>query len=140
MVSNHSNQPIHEAVRHGQLEIVMYLMEQGIDMNVRTYDGEGLSPMNIAKTFLGLEDPVYQLLESLGAEDVAYMDGTGSDEEDEDDEEWAEEVEEVWNDWEDDEDYFEGEEEDDDEYWDDEYWDEDEEWDGEMEEGEEHIL
>jgi prolyl 4-hydroxylase len=93
-------QPLHEAVRMGQFEAVKYLVEQGADINARTYDGLGPSPLNIAKYSLGFEHPVYLLLDNLGAEDHEdqyYMEG---EEEWDEEEEW--DAEEEWDEEEDD--------------------------------------
>jgi hypothetical protein len=90
------------------LDVLKFLIDQGVDMNARTFEGEGPSPLNIAKYDHGLEHPVSMLLVSLGAEDHEdeWYDWEEEEEEGEEEEESDDEAE-----WEYDEDrYEEGEE------------------------------
>jgi hypothetical protein len=98
----YSTKPIHEAVRGGQLEVLDFLIEQGADINTRTSDGMGSSVLNLAKTYLEPEDPVYVRLSELGAED--WEDEYEGEEEDEWDEDFDYEYDEDYEcdgeDWE----------------------------------------
>eukprot|EP00934_Nitzschia_sp_Nitz4_P008613 Nitzschia sp. Nitz4//scaffold43_size134323//64785//66265//NITZ4_003300-RA/size134323-augustus-gene-0.235-mRNA-1//-1//CDS//3329551951//8603//frame0 len=63
-------QPLHEAVRGGHVDAVKLLVDHGADVNSVTNFGEGVSPYNIALTFLSADHPVAMLLEELGADNV----------------------------------------------------------------------
>jgi prolyl 4-hydroxylase len=63
-------QPIHEAARAGHMEAVAFLVQEGADMNARTHNGKGNTPLNIAIGHLSEKHPVSQYLISLGALDV----------------------------------------------------------------------
>ena len=60
-------QPIHEAVRTGDPEIVRFLLEKGADINSRTENGNGGSVLYWARQYHEDNDPVIVLLESQGA-------------------------------------------------------------------------
>eukprot|EP00558_Chaetoceros_sp_UNC1202_P011579 CAMPEP_0197240252 /NCGR_PEP_ID=MMETSP1429-20130617/6576_1 /TAXON_ID=49237 /ORGANISM="Chaetoceros sp., Strain UNC1202" /LENGTH=407 /DNA_ID=CAMNT_0042699851 /DNA_START=1 /DNA_END=1224 /DNA_ORIENTATION=+ len=60
-------QPIHEGSRSGSLEVVEFLAAQGVDVNARTHDGTGYSPLAIVEREWGDEHPLYEFLSSLGA-------------------------------------------------------------------------
>lgn len=76
-------QPLHEAVRAGRVEVVKYLVEKDVDINTRTHEGVGQSPLNIAKYYLGFEHPIYNLLLDLGAEDIEADEYDGESDEEE---------------------------------------------------------
>ena len=62
-------QPIHEAVRAGHKDAVVFLIEHGADMNARTgHDGRGSTPLGLALDFLNVGDGVTKYLMSLGAD------------------------------------------------------------------------
>ena len=62
--------PLHEASRAGHTRIVQFLLQQGVDVNVRTHDGRGESALYLAMTTLGKEHPVVQLLQQHGGKDI----------------------------------------------------------------------
>lgn len=67
-------QPIHEAARSGNKDIVQLLIENGADMNARTgSDGKGASPLNLALMHHSTHHEVSQYLIRLGAKN--YKDG-----------------------------------------------------------------
>ena len=69
--------PFHEAIRSGDLECVNVILYAGDDwgdadgtpilLNLRTYDG--LTPLDLARTYLSEDHPVTQLLITLGGID-----------------------------------------------------------------------
>ncbi|KAL3917304.1 MAG: hypothetical protein SGILL_004778 [Bacillariaceae sp.] len=75
--------PLQEAILEGHVEIVAYLLSQGVDVNKRSDEGEGASPLNIALNNLGADNEISILLASKGALNV--------ESELEEEEEWAEE-------------------------------------------------
>ena len=60
-------QPIHEAARAGHTSIVRFLHEFGVDINARTHQGKGSSPLNVAVATLSEDHPVSQYLIEQGA-------------------------------------------------------------------------
>jgi prolyl 4-hydroxylase len=58
--------PLHEGARSGHLEVVKLLVENGADVNLRTY-GKGGTVLWWAKQALDEDHPVVQFLESMGA-------------------------------------------------------------------------
>jgi prolyl 4-hydroxylase len=60
-------QPIHEAARGGHIDVISLLLEHDVDINARTHDGKGSSPLNVALTMLREDHPVTQFLIDLGA-------------------------------------------------------------------------
>jgi prolyl 4-hydroxylase len=60
-------QPIHEAARAGHVEIIKLLLDHNVDLNARTHDGKGGSPLNVAVNSLGTKHPVAEYLTSIGA-------------------------------------------------------------------------
>jgi ankyrin repeat protein len=60
-------QPIHEAARAGHVEIIKLLLDHEVDLNARTHDGKGGSPLNVAINSLGSKHPVAEYLTSIGA-------------------------------------------------------------------------
>lgn len=58
-------QPIHEAARSGDLEIIKCLLDRGADISATTY--EGRTPLWWAKKSLDPDHEVIQYLESIGA-------------------------------------------------------------------------
>lgn len=63
-------QPIHEAARSGHKDTVELLVENGVDMNARTWENKGASPLNLAIKTHGEDHPVSLYLQSLGALDI----------------------------------------------------------------------
>jgi hypothetical protein len=63
-------QPIHEAARSGHEGVISLLVANGVDYNVRTHNGQGSTPLNIAINALSEKHPVSQYLLSLGALDI----------------------------------------------------------------------
>jgi len=63
-------QPVHEAARGGHKEAIELLVNNGADVNTRTFGGVGETPLHIAKRRYGAFHPVVKYLQSLGALDV----------------------------------------------------------------------
>ena len=63
-------EPLHEGIRSGHLDVVDFLIKKGADINERTLDGEGDSPLRISLDTNGPDHPVTEYLLSLGAIDV----------------------------------------------------------------------
>mmetsp|Transcript_4391 Transcript_4391/g.12590 ORF Transcript_4391/g.12590 Transcript_4391/m.12590 type:complete len:419 (+) Transcript_4391:2024-3280(+) len=63
-------QPLHEAVRGGNLEAVTMLVEHGADVDAVTHGGHGSSPYNIALVSHSEDHPVARYLSSLGAKNI----------------------------------------------------------------------
>jgi prolyl 4-hydroxylase len=63
-------QSIHEAARAGHKDIVELLIKYGVDKNVRTGDGDGSSPLNVALDEHNYESEIVQYLLSIDAEDI----------------------------------------------------------------------
>ena len=61
-------QPIHEAARAGNVEVLEYLVEEGgADVNVRTHFGRGGSPLYWARVSLDEDHEMIHKLKSYGA-------------------------------------------------------------------------
>lgn len=56
-----------EAARGGHEEVVKYLFENGANLNERTNEGTGGTPLYWSTTKYGKDHPVTQFLESVGA-------------------------------------------------------------------------
>jgi ankyrin repeat protein len=61
--------PLHEAVRGGSVECVQVLLINGADKNQKTYTG--VSPLNIAREYLGEDHNMTKFLVELGAKDIS---------------------------------------------------------------------
>jgi hypothetical protein len=61
-------QPLHEAVRAGHFGVVEYLLEHNVNVNHRTNQGGGITPLGLAIEHLYSDHPVVELLERYGAE------------------------------------------------------------------------
>jgi len=61
-------QPLHEAVRAGHVGIVEFLLENDANINHRTNQGGGSTPLGLALEHLSPDHPVVELLERYGAE------------------------------------------------------------------------
>ena len=70
---------MHEAVRAGHLDVVKYLVENGVDINALTSGDQ--SPLTIANGSLGPKHKVTKYLIKLGAEAHGYFDSPEDDEE-----------------------------------------------------------
>eukprot|EP00546_Thalassionema_frauenfeldii_P021639 CAMPEP_0178903282 /NCGR_PEP_ID=MMETSP0786-20121207/5073_1 /TAXON_ID=186022 /ORGANISM="Thalassionema frauenfeldii, Strain CCMP 1798" /LENGTH=418 /DNA_ID=CAMNT_0020574641 /DNA_START=18 /DNA_END=1271 /DNA_ORIENTATION=- len=53
---------LHEAARAGELDIVKYLHERGIDMKLKTGHGRGETALQLAKTYFGKDSDIYRYL------------------------------------------------------------------------------
>mmetsp|Transcript_24336 Transcript_24336/g.36093 ORF Transcript_24336/g.36093 Transcript_24336/m.36093 type:complete len:423 (-) Transcript_24336:102-1370(-) len=60
--------PLHEATRGGQLDVVKYLHEREVDLNLKTGHGRGNTALRLAKQYHGEDSDVYKFLEGVGAE------------------------------------------------------------------------
>ena len=60
--------PLHEAVRSGELKVVEYLVEHGADVNDRTNQGKGGTPLFWAEQMLDKDHPVVAYLKKKGAD------------------------------------------------------------------------
>ena len=61
-----------EAVRGGHIGVVEYLIDKGLDMNLRTHHGTGGSPLWWAKQIHGKKNhKIILYLETRGALDIA---------------------------------------------------------------------
>ena len=63
--------PLHEGCRLGDLDVVDFLIHQGVDINARTHVGTGFSPLWLAQATHGPDHPVTVRLRELGAEEIA---------------------------------------------------------------------
>lgn len=63
--------PIHEAARAGKTEVMKWLIDQGVDINARTNDGRGASPLWWAEETLGPKHETTKLLIKSGAKKIA---------------------------------------------------------------------
>ena len=59
--------PLHEASRGGHTDVVKFLHKHGADVNARTSEGAGGTPMWWAKKVHGSDHPTVTFLESVGA-------------------------------------------------------------------------
>ena len=62
-------QPLHEGARGGHLDVVKYLVENGVDVNAKTRDNGGTA-LWWAKQSLDEDHPVIAFLESMGALEI----------------------------------------------------------------------
>lgn len=60
-------QPIHEAARGGHVEALEFLINHGADINARTGENDGSSPLNLVEMYLGATHEAAYFLSSLGA-------------------------------------------------------------------------
>jgi ankyrin repeat protein len=59
--------PIHEAARGGQTQVLEYLVAQGVNVNERTHQGLGASPLWWAQRNFADNHPAIQFLQKQGA-------------------------------------------------------------------------
>lgn len=59
-----------EAVRGGHIDVAEYLIEKGLDINLRTHGGTGGSPLWWAKHIHGKDHEIVKFLEKHGARDI----------------------------------------------------------------------
>mmetsp|Transcript_3734 Transcript_3734/g.7143 ORF Transcript_3734/g.7143 Transcript_3734/m.7143 type:complete len:550 (+) Transcript_3734:102-1751(+) len=64
-------QPIHEAARAGNTDVIKYLVEMGVDLNVRTNGGRGASPLWWAEDQHGVDHESANILRKAGAVSLA---------------------------------------------------------------------
>lgn len=64
-------QPIHEAARAGNTEVIKYLIEKGVDVNARTNGGRGASPLWWAEDKHGVDHEAAKVLRKAGAVSLA---------------------------------------------------------------------
>ncbi len=62
---------IHEAARGGRTNVISYLIEQGIDLNVRTNNGRGATALWWAEEQHGVDHETVKLLKKAGAKWVS---------------------------------------------------------------------
>mmetsp|Transcript_9638 Transcript_9638/g.16016 ORF Transcript_9638/g.16016 Transcript_9638/m.16016 type:complete len:384 (-) Transcript_9638:83-1234(-) len=62
--------PLHEGVRLGDLGVVDFLIDENVDINARTQEGRGFSPLWLAQATHGPDHPVTILLRELGAQEI----------------------------------------------------------------------
>lgn len=60
--------PLHEAARAGHVEMVKYLYERDVDINLKTGHGIGQSALDLALEHHGEDSEIYQFLFGVGAE------------------------------------------------------------------------
>ena len=70
-VDSNGWQPLHEAARSGNTEVVQYLIEQGVDVNARTNAGKGASALWWAEEQRGVNHGAAQALRNAGATRLA---------------------------------------------------------------------
>ena len=58
---------LHEAARSGRTDVVEYLIQQGVDLNERTNDGDGATPLWWAEHVLHDDHPTIRILRENGA-------------------------------------------------------------------------
>mmetsp|Transcript_302 Transcript_302/g.571 ORF Transcript_302/g.571 Transcript_302/m.571 type:complete len:488 (-) Transcript_302:1111-2574(-) len=62
---------LHEAVRGGHIQVAQYLIDKGLDINFRTHNGTGGSPLWWAKHLHGKDHKMVKFLEGKGAVEIA---------------------------------------------------------------------
>ena len=67
-------QPIHEAARSGQTRVIEYLIGEGVDLNARTNNGTGATPLWWAEHMLPNTHPCIKLLRKHGARSIGPHD------------------------------------------------------------------
>jgi ankyrin repeat protein len=65
--------PIHEAARGGQAEVVEYLVKNGADVNERTNEGQGATPLWWAENVFEDDHAVVHALRRHGAVNIGPM-------------------------------------------------------------------
>ena len=66
--------PVHEAARGGQYQVLQYLIEKGVDVNERTHNGKGASPLWWAERNFPENHPAVVLLKKHGARSLPPKD------------------------------------------------------------------
>uniref|UniRef100_A0A7S2YK33 Uncharacterized protein n=2 Tax=Entomoneis paludosa TaxID=265537 RepID=A0A7S2YK33_9STRA len=59
--------PIHEAARGGHVKVLQYMIDKGVDVNDRTNDGKGASPLWWTLQYFPDNHPAAELLRRHGA-------------------------------------------------------------------------
>ncbi|KAL3801833.1 hypothetical protein HJC23_001229 [Cyclotella cryptica] len=62
--------PLHEAIRSDQLAVIKFLLSKGLNINQRTHNGEGGSPLWWAKQYHGKDHRIVKFLQSKGAKEI----------------------------------------------------------------------
>lgn len=62
--------PLHEAARSGSAKVIEYLVEHGADVNERTNEGKGATPLWWAEQFHDENHAAVKLLRRLGGVNV----------------------------------------------------------------------
>lgn len=62
----HCRKPLHEAARGGRTDVVEYLLEKGADVNERTNDNRGATPLWWAEHALPENHPTIHVLRQHG--------------------------------------------------------------------------
>mmetsp|Transcript_42085 Transcript_42085/g.127666 ORF Transcript_42085/g.127666 Transcript_42085/m.127666 type:complete len:305 (+) Transcript_42085:795-1709(+) len=62
--------PLHEAARAGRVEVIRFLLDNGADLNTRTWEGAGGSALYWAMQNHGEDHPAVQLLKEQGARNL----------------------------------------------------------------------
>lgn len=65
--------PIHEAARSGEIEVLKFLVEHGADVNERTNEGSGGTPLFWAEQMLPKESEAVLFLKAKGAKNIPPM-------------------------------------------------------------------
>lgn len=60
-----------EAVRGGHIKVAQYLLSKGLDINLRTHNGTGGSPLWWAKNIHGKDHAMVKFLKGQRAEEIA---------------------------------------------------------------------
>jgi prolyl 4-hydroxylase len=63
-------QPLHEAARAGHVEVAEALIENGANIDERTSNGKGGTPLWWARESLGEDHPIVKMFSAMGAKDI----------------------------------------------------------------------
>ena len=65
--------PLHEAVRAGSVDVVRYLYEREVDINLKTGHGRGESALDLARQHHGEDSEIFRFLFGIGAEGASEL-------------------------------------------------------------------